>query len=158
VRRTRIIFGCLLIAIVTLIAYASSYRLKLRHFVAVVPQDCNMILITDAYPDVEAEQQKILFEIQGKDLYAELDKLVQFRWFCLEPRGAHSCLGNANIHFLSKGVVRGSWNFAHGYFVWPGLLTRASRRQLAEWFSAKGYGQFVEWMSEEEKLRELANK
>ena len=159
--RRRIILGGLLIAFVTLIAcvsYTNPYKLKSRHFDAVVPQDCNMILITDPYPDVEAKQQKLIFEIQGKDLYAELDKLVEFRWFCSEPRADHSCLGNANIHFLSKGEVCGSWNFAHGNFVWPGLLTKASRHHLAEWFSAKGYGQFVEWMSEEEKLRESANK
>ena len=156
--RKRIIIGGLLIALVTLIGYVNSYRLKSRHFVAVVPQDCNMILITDPYPNIEAKQQKLIFEIQGKDLYAELDKLVEFRWFCLEPRADHSCLGNANINFLSKGEVCGSWNFAHGNFVWPGLLTKASRHQLAEWFSAKGYGQFVEWMSQEEKLRESANK
>jgi hypothetical protein len=116
-----------------------------------------MIWITDSYPEVDAKQQKLIFEIQGRDLYTELDKLVEFRWFCLEPRADHACLGNANIHFLSKGVVYGSWNFAHGNFIWPGLLTNASRHQLAEWFSAKGYGQFAEWILQEEKLEELAN-
>ncbi len=156
--RVRIkICGGLLVALVTLIAYVSSNRLRSRHFDTVVPQDCNMIMITDIYPDVEAKQQKLLFEIRGKDLYAELDKLVKFRWFCREPRAAHACLGNANIHFLSKGEVHGSWNFAHGNFVWPGLLRRTSRHQIAEWFSAKGYGQFLEWVSQEEKL-EMANK
>jgi hypothetical protein len=154
----RIMLGGLLIALVPLIGYVSSYRLRSRHLDAVVPQDCNMILITAPYPDVEVKQQKLIFEMQGKDLHAELDKLVDFRWFCWEPRADHSCRGNVNIHFLSRGEVCGSWNFAHGNFVWPGLLTKASRHQLAEWFSAKGYGQFVEWISQEEKLENLANK
>jgi len=87
--------------------------------------------------------ETVTFEITGKDLFSDLDEILEFRDKQLKYFGSHGCRGSANIYFVEKGK-RSSlmWNFAHGHFFHNELLTPKSNARLLDWFEAKGFSYF----------------
>jgi len=118
-------------------------ELKQMYFLGKVPSDIDRVHITDVYPAGEPSNQKILCEISGKELFRELEHILEFNDKRLRDFGSHGCHGDANIYFLAKSDRSPTyWTFAHGHFFHNELLTPESNDRLLDWFESKGYNQF----------------
>ena len=116
-------------------------------------KDINRLKVTAVYPD-DPNAQEVYFEYTRPSLYAELDDLLKFRAvYNLGVMTDHSCLGDAMIYFYrGDELCKLRWNFAHGDFFWPGLLTSKSKKNLIKWFESKGFSKFAEWNTLQEEL------
>jgi hypothetical protein len=123
-------------------------KLKAEHL-GTLPKDIDALkvvsitppsaFIRDAY---SYNAQRVFFEYSSPTLYKELDALLEFRPVN-NPRQSHGCRGYAYIEFYQgEKLCQTTWNYAHGSFFFPGLLTDESRKNLCKWFSDKGYDGF----------------
>jgi len=119
-----------------------------------LPRDINRLKVTAVYPD-DPNAQEVYFEYTNPSLYAELDGLLKFRAvYNVGVRSDHACLGDAMIYFYRDDeLCQVQWNYAHGDFFWPGLLTSKSKKNLIKWFQGKGFAKFAEWDALEAKLK-----
>ena len=119
-----------------------------------LPRDINRLKVTAVYPEDDPNAQEVYFEYTSPSLYAELDGLLKFRAvYNVGVMSDHACLGDAMIYFYrGDELCQVQWNYAHGEFFWPGLLTAKSKKDLIMWFKGKGFGKFAEWDALQEKL------
>lgn len=104
--------------------------------------------------DDDPNAQEVYFEYTSSSLHGELDGLLEFRRVRnSELNTSHSCLGDAMIYFYrGDELCQLRWNYAHGDFFHPGLLTSKSEKNLIKWFESKGFGKFAEWDALQAKL------
>ena len=121
-------------------------ELKERYF-GRLPRDIDRLRVTSVYPRNDPNSQKVYFEYSSPHLYEELNQQLEFRTVNNAIfRRTHRCLGNAIIYFYrGDELCRLRWNYAHGNFFYPGLLTQDSKERLHKWFGAKGFTEFSKW-------------
>ncbi len=121
-------------------------ELKERYF-GRLPRDIDRLRITSVYPRNDPNSQEVYFEYSSPHLYEELDQQLEFRTVNNAIfRRTHRCLGIAMIYFYrGDELCRLRWNYAHGNFFYPGLLTQDSKEDLCKWFGNRGFTRFSEW-------------
>jgi hypothetical protein len=119
-----------------------------------LPRDIDRLKVTAVYPEDDPNAQEVYFECTSPSLYGELDALLKFRTITNFAMSDHSCLGDAMIYFYrGDELCQLRWNYAHGDFFHPGLLTSKSKMKLVEWFKSKGFATFSEGRAKWEALR-----
>lgn len=126
-------------------------ELKERFFLAKLSPRIDRIQITEVNPIHDPSRQNILFEINGRGLFKELDTILEFKDIALgDLLQSDRYIGEANIYFFRRSKRSPlSWRVAHGCFFRQGLLTPESNARLLDWFESKGYNQFK--ISQEER-------
>jgi hypothetical protein len=156
-KTTTIVSAVLVISIIIVISTNSPIvttgsELKESRF-GRLPRDVDRLRVTSVYPD-DPNAQDVYFEYTSPSLYGELDALLDFRTVNSSVfNEAHACLGDAMIYFYrGNEICQLRWNYAHGDFFHPGLLTSKSKKNLVKWFNSKGFANFAEWDALERKL------
>jgi hypothetical protein len=141
-----IVSGVIVSSIIVFGAYSSfttsGAELKERRF-GQLPEDIDRLKVNAVYPD-DPNAQEVYFEYASPSLYGELDALLEFRSVRnAELNTAHACLGDAMIYFYrGDELCQLRWNYAHGDFFHPGLLTSKSKKNLTRWFESIGFAMF----------------
>ena len=104
---------------------------------------------------------KILFEFDGRDALAALQKTIEFDLEDLSEFEAGSpcfCYGTHDIYFYKRGVLTFSLNYKH-FSRLGGLgdgefdLTSESAKKFAAWFDEHGFHDFQKWVDKIAALR-----
>ena len=156
-KQIAVLSGVLISGIVLLGAYFSyvttGAEIKENRF-GRLPRDIDHLKVASVYPQDEPNDQEVYFEYSSASLYDELDRLLDFRTVSNGAfNTAHACLGDAMIYFYrGDELCQLRWNYAHGDFFHPGLLTSKSKKNLIEWFKGQGFAKFAEWDALQAKL------
>jgi hypothetical protein len=106
---------------------------KTRYFSSQLPKDFNEVVLTDPW------KGEVFYRIRGRNLYQELDKIVEFK--ADGKTDIHRCAGEANILFLKHRKPYYCWNYAHNSFFLD-WFTPETNQRLAAWFASKGVKEF----------------
>ena len=155
---TTIVSGVLVASIIVVSTYSSfvttGAELKEKRS-GRLPRDIDRLKVTSVYPEDDPNAQEVYFEYNRPSLYDELDGLLRFRTVSNAALNTdHACLGDAMIYFYRGAeLCQPQWNFAHGDFFHPGLLTSKSKNKLIEWFKSKGFAKFAAGQAEWQVLQ-----